>query len=407
MTTPRLMYAVTAPISALIFLEGQLRAAREAGFDVHVLCGSDPSGRLSRRCAEEGATLHEVEVTRTPSLRSDARAFLQVAAALRRVRPQIMVAGTPKMSLLALACGSVLRVPHRIYLCHGLRFEGASGLRRTGLTRLELLLSCLAHHVVAVSPSVAQGLRTAGAPDGRVTVLGSGSPNGVDLEHFQPPSSADRASARDELGLRPEGRVLAFVGRLTGDKGLSTLVALATALGNSDEPETGRGWLLVVGEPEPHSARDQADMAALLANPRVVFAGHQDDMRVPYKAADVLVLPTRREGLPTVVIEAAAMQIPTVAYRATGTVDAVMDGETGLLVTQGDVPAFVAAAHLLVSNERLRDQLGIQARERVERDFSRPLVWRQWTEYLRTLVAHAPPVASRRADGHPHQGCTS
>ncbi|WP_130011449.1 glycosyltransferase [Serinicoccus sediminis] len=397
MTVPRLMYAVTAPISALIFLEGQLRAAREAGFDVHVLCGADPSGRLLHRCTEEGATLHEVEVTRTPSLGSDVRALLQVAAALRKVRPHVLVAGTPKMSLLALAAGCAVRVPHRVYLCHGLRFEGASGLRRTALTHLELLFSRLAHHVVAVSPSVAQGLRTVGVSDGRVTVLGSGSPNGVDLDHFQPTSSAGRASARNQLGLPRDGRVLAFVGRVTGDKGLSTLVTLAAALEDSDGRGSSRGWLLIVGDPEPQGAQDQADIAALLANPRVVFAGHHDDMRVPYAAADVLVLPTRREGLPTVVLEAAAMHIPTVAYRATGTVDAVKDSETGLLVPQGEQQDFVDAALRLVDNPGLSASLGSRARRDTEARFARTLVWKQWTDFLVAVadVRSARDVAAK------------
>jgi glycosyltransferase involved in cell wall biosynthesis len=105
-----------------------------------------------------------------------------------------------------------------------------------------------------------------------------------------------------------------------------------------------------------------------------VLTGHVDDVRPYLSLVDVHVLPSRREGFPNVVLEAAAMAIPTVTTRATGAVDSVRDGETGLLVDVDAPDRLASALETLLADAELRHRLGAAAREWVVRDFQPELV---------------------------------
>jgi glycosyltransferase involved in cell wall biosynthesis len=112
-----------------------------------------------------------------------------------------------------------------------------------------------------------------------------------------------------------------------------------------------------------------------------------------------LVLPSHREGFPNVVLEAYAAGKPVVAARATGIVDAVADGETGLLFAIGDVAALVGCLQRLLGNKVMASKLAAAGQELVKREFRQDMVWNALNEeYRRLLQARAPlqPVRAVR-----------
>jgi len=120
-----------------------------------------------------------------------------------------------------------------------------------------------------------------------------------------------------------------------------------------------------------------------------------------YHAMDVLALPTYREGFPTVVLEANAAGKPVVGTRATGMMDAVIDGVTGVLVQVGDAHALADALELVIRDRKLAEALGAAGRERVLREFRQETVWEALAEeYLQLLQAKGltVPNAANRND---------
>jgi glycosyltransferase involved in cell wall biosynthesis len=166
------------------------------------------------------------------------------------------------------------------------------------------------------------------------------------------------------MGLDPELPVIGFVGRLTADKGLDTL---ARSLGSL---QPGRPHqLLVVGGPDSSETVDWTQRLRSAAYVPVTFTGHTDNVRDWIECMDVLVLPSLREGFPNVVLEAAAMEVPTVTTDATGARDSVVPGSTGLLVPVSDAPALAAALARLLDEPRMRGEMGSKARQWVEEAF--------------------------------------
>ena len=116
-----------------------------------------------------------------------------------------------------------------------------------------------------------------------------------------------------------------------------------------------------------------------------------------YAGFDLLVLPTYREGLPNVLLEAAAMALPVVATRVTGCVDVVVDGETGLLVAARDGASLAAAMQRYADAPTLRRSHGSAARSMVLEKFAQPRVWGA----LASLYAEVSSLSSVREQSAP------
>jgi glycosyltransferase involved in cell wall biosynthesis len=375
----RILFAVTVPVTARTVLRGQLSFLHELGWDVHVVCA--PGDPFADKEDRRAAVRHELPFSRSLlSPGGDLRAYLGFVRLLRETRPDVVVLGSPKASLLGVLAAASTRTPS-LYVLHGLRLEGARGLPRLAMTLLERLTARLANRVLVVGHDLRRTmLRLRIADPAKVAVLGSGSANGVDLDHFVPQSPADRAAAKASLGL-PDAYVVGFVGRLAADKGLD-LLADAWSRVRAQLP-TAR--LLVVGGNDLPDRRTTELVESLRALPGATLVGEVADTRRYYAAMDLLALPSRREGLPTVVLEAAACGLPSVVTDATGTREAVLHERTGI-VTRMDDPADLADALVRLADADARSRLGARARSRVVEEFERRDVWRRQARFYEDVA---------------------
>jgi glycosyltransferase involved in cell wall biosynthesis len=229
------------------------------------------------------------------------------------------------------------------------------------MRRLERLATACATEVIYNSPSLlATAERERAVRRGRGRVLGAGSGNGIDAGRFA--TLPSRAAARTELGIPLDATVVGFVGRLTKDKGI---VDLVDAL---DRLDAGT-LLLLVGDEEAGDPIPDATRRAIAAAPNIVSVPWMDDTRTAYRAMDVLAFPSYREGLPNVPLEAQLCGVPVVAYRATGTVDAIAPGN--VLVEIGDVAGLAAGIRSVVVAPGDR----LEAAEWVRSRFDQQVVW--------------------------------
>ncbi|HJM72079.1 MAG TPA: glycosyltransferase family 4 protein [Acidimicrobiales bacterium] len=198
-------------------------------------------------------------------------------------------------------------------------------------------------------------------------------PPGVDTARFQPLDSAERASVRQELGLPVDAPLVVSVSRLVPRKGMDTLIRAAARL-RDRVPDV---VVAIAG-----SGRDRARLEGLIASTGapVRLLGRVPDEVLPglYGAGDVFSMSCRnrwggleQEGFGIVFVEAAAAGVPAVAGESGGSAEAVVHGETGLVVPRPDASDQVADALAdLLDDETRRREMGRRARQRAEIEFS-------------------------------------
>ncbi len=381
LTAARVAYLVTHPMTARLLLRGQLEWMQERGFDVTLITSTvdEPVSEVDDPPFE----VRRVPMSREISPAADGVSLARLTRELRRLRPDIVNAGTPKAGVLGMAAARLARAPRRVYTLRGLRLETTGGLRRRVLTAAERFACSSAHRIVCVSDSLRRRCEELGvcAP-GRARVLADGSSNGVDFERFArvPDAATERLGAELGLGRAP---VVGFVGRLTRDKGIEELARAFEAI----RREAPAARLLLIGGDEPGDPVDPECRRRLAEDPAVIDVGRVDDTAPYYPLMDVLAFPSYREGMPNAPLEAAAAGVPTVGCRVTGSVDAIRDGVTGTLVAAGNSTALASALLGYLRDGELARRHGDAARERVARRFRPERVWQALENLYRELLS--------------------
>jgi glycosyltransferase involved in cell wall biosynthesis len=275
-----------------------------------------------------------------------------------------------KAGVLAIPAAWLARVPVRVYNNHGMALVSARGFKRWLLTTVEKVTCYFATDVLYASNSCMQAAIDAGiVRPPKARVIGPGTASGISVSKFDPEINAAKGRAlREECGIPPDAFLVGFVGRLVEHKGVRMMIAAWRLL---PEDLRSRSYLCFFGSGDDPAVAALIDQAAQEPDLRVRRMGQQADMPAWYSTMTLLASPSWHEGFPHNVLESACCKVPTVGTRATGTLDAVVDGETGILTPIEDAPSFAAALTRLLTDERLRHKMGEAARERILREFSR------------------------------------
>jgi glycosyltransferase involved in cell wall biosynthesis len=325
-----------------------------------------------------GVEVIGVDIPRKIDPVRDSRAFLALKQLYQRRRFDLVHSYAPKAGLLSAGAGSLAGTRARVHTFTGQVWASRRGPMRALLRAADALTARLATHVLADSISQRDFLVDAGVVrPGQCMVLGAGSVSGVDLERFRPDPQA-RAAVRTELGVADDVPLVLFLGRLNRDKGV---LDLAQAYGEISG--SVRAALVLVGPDEGgiiESVRRQA-------GPSVRYVGYTDAPQRYLAAADLLCLPSYREGFGTVVIEAAAVGVPALASRIYGVVDAVVDGKTGCLFQAGRVEELREKLAHLLTDSALRARLGAAARVRVCQEFAQERAIAALQDFYKRILA--------------------
>ena len=278
------------------------------------------------------------------------------------------------------------QVVHTYHSLGAVKYNTVKTIPLIASTRLGVEKQILetAQRIVATSPQEQEHMRTLVSKKGQIDII----PCGTDIECF---GRVDRKSARTQLGINPETKVVMYVGRFDPRKGIETLVRAVreSKLFGSEDLK-----LVICGGSRPgHSDGDERDriekiVAELGMTQMTEFPGRisQEDLPSYYAAADLCVVPSHYEPFGLVAIEAMSSFTPVVASDVGGLQFTVVNEETGLLAPPQDVPAFANAIDQILLDARWGEQLGQAARKRVEDKFSWNGVATQLSELYNNLL---------------------
>lgn len=327
--------------------------ALKDGYEVHLATElTDQKVRLEKL----GLVVHEVPFGRgSSSLTGAVRSFIGICGVIRQVRPRIVHLVTIKPVLLGGIAARLLGVPAKVSAISGLGFVFVSRGLGAYFRRIpiRLLYRLALRHpnacIVFQNDSDRQRVaRMARIPKGQVRMIRG---SGVDLERFSA-----------QLKRTDEPPIVLMAARLLWDKGVGEFVDAAVLLRKS-----GARFVLV-GDIDPGNPASLTadDLAKLKADGHVKIWGHQADMARVLAQANIVVLPSYREGLPKVLLEAAACGKPVITTDEPGCRDAILPGTSGLLVPARDAAALAAAIKDLLSDPDRSIEMGRAGRRWVE-----------------------------------------
>jgi glycosyltransferase involved in cell wall biosynthesis len=214
----------------------------------------------------------------------------------------------------------------------------------------------------------------------KISVLGFGSIAGVNIDRFVK-NNEIRFECRGNLAVKNDVCVFLFVGRLARDKGIFDLIHAFTLV--SQKIENVELW--IVG-PDEEGLQSQLEELAHVDNLSIRFIGASTTPEKYMMSADVFVLPSYREGFGTVIIEAAACGIPSIAYRIDGVVDAIEDGVSGELIDLHKVEALAQSMISFAERPSKRIEMGKNARERVVKNFRSEEITKAWLDQYKSVL---------------------
>jgi glycosyltransferase involved in cell wall biosynthesis len=380
----KILHLSAAPEFVRMILLHDLRRLRPEA--EHVVIAS-PGPDLEQVRAE-GFAVRELAIERKLAPLSDLASLVRLIGAIRRERPDILHTYTPKAGLLGQIAGWLARVPVRIHSCRGLLYlPGMPAWRRRLFRMTDRITFGLAHRVIFIS-----GADREVAVSGRLCPAGAASftGSGIDLDLFAPPS--DPAQARRERRAAwgvPEGAtVVLTVGRFVRDKGYLELAQAARVL-LGEHPNLVFVWIAPVLGGEDDTI-DESILRQSGLEGRVIRLERQSGMVTAYAAADLLVHPTHREGVPRVLMEAACAGLPIVATDIPGNREVVVDGETALLFPPGDPAGLAAALRRALSDPERTAARAARARARVREVFDQNAVSRRVAAIYREVAPRVP-----------------
>jgi glycosyltransferase involved in cell wall biosynthesis len=375
---PTVMFVVTTPFAVNAFLANHMVTLSE--YYRIILCTNFYAYNLLPSLINK-VEVHHIPFERKISLVTDIKSLLKLIALVRQVRPVVIHSITPKAGMLAMLAGLVAGVPNRWHTFTGQVWATKQGLARRALKAFDRLIVLLASKVFADSASQCRLLFDEQViQNGQISMLGSGSIAGVDLNRFCP-DATHRERLQKQFGTDASTCVFLFVGRLAKDKGVFDLVQAFRQVAKT-VPDIE---LWMVG-PDDEALLQALQASAETCDAPIRWHGATPTPEQFMAAADILLLPSYREGFGSVIIEGAACGVPTIAYRIDGVIDAVVDGSTGLLVEVGRPMVFASAMERLAKDKQLRLRLGHQARERVICDFSSEKVTDAWLKFYRSQL---------------------
>lgn len=331
---------------------------------------------------ELGYVPFEVEITRSISPLKDLIAIVTIYKYIKINKIDKVIGHTPKGGMVGMIASYLACVPDRIYFRHGIIYETSTGIKRVLLKKIDKLTGFFATKVVCVSNSVKEiSVKDKLNDPAKNLILGLGTCNGIDTEDKFNPEKKDNETIKklkNEYGITPQDKIVGYVGRLVKDKGIDDLIN-AWQIIKMNLPETK---LLLVGPIETNDSISEYSRNQIELDPSILFTDFVIDASSYFSLMNVFVLPTYREGFPTVSLEASSMSLPVVITKATGCKESILENQTGLFIS--NEPKDIAEKIIYyLENDMIAHKHGNQGRLFVKENFEQTKIWDLIAEKLK------------------------
>jgi glycosyltransferase involved in cell wall biosynthesis len=377
-----IIHVISVSFSIPIFFNRQFNNI-SPDLNFYVCCS--PSDELNKYAESYNFIAEPININRKISLFDDLIAIIKLMRFINTTGASVVIGHTPKAAFLSMIAGFFSCVPHRIYFKHGLVYENSRGLVKVLLYLIDYFTEMLSTEIIAVSQSVKKESSNKFLVDNsKYRIIGNGSCNGIDVwNRFNPNNInyTEKEKLRESLNILGSEIVIGFIGRIANDKGVEELIQAWEILAEVNKNIK----LLIIGpidERDPISPELLYDAKSLSS---LILVGQINNPEIYYSIMDIFILPSYREGLPTVNLEASSMSIPVITTRKTGCIDSIIENETGIF-TEINALSISKAIEYYLANPFIRIEHGRKGREFVTKNFDQNLFWKELSNFYEEKI---------------------
>ncbi|WP_151900687.1 glycosyltransferase family 4 protein [Sulfurimonas hydrogeniphila] len=374
----KIVIMVTVPVVLETWLKGQAKFLSNY-YEVEIV--TSYSDKIQSIKEYENVSVKIVDFNRKINIFKDLKVLIQLTVYLLKKKPLIVYTLTPKAGLLGMISSWITRVPHRLHSVVGLPHLEATGIRKKILTITEKTTYFFSSKIYCNSKILTATVKNMTAKE--VAIIGNGSVNGVDTEFFKDKfSESQKNKIKDNLKLKKDDFIITFVGRIVKDKGIDELLSVFDLL--SDKYPKIK--LLLIGdyknESDPISKQSHQ---IIKENNSVKYIEFQDDIRKYLCITNLFVLPSYREGLPNVLIEAGSFNIPLLATDINGCNEVIEHNINGMLVKKKDEVALFHAMEKFIIDEKFYNFVRCNVRDSIVKKYDQKYFWNELLGELKKL----------------------
>ena len=378
----KIIRITTSSGSLRSLLKGQLRFMSQYYEIIGVAHGDKGLRQVEEN---EGIKTVAVEMSRTISPLKDLIATYKLFKLFKAEKPFIVHTHTPKAGTLGMLAAKLAGVEHRFHTIAGMPLLEATGFKRKVLNSVEKITYSCATKIFPNSHGLYDIIvkNKFTTPD-KLKVIGKGSSNGIDTSYFDPEQISDdiKHELRQELGIKETDFVFISIGRIVADKGLNELVTAFSELIKTKS----NCKLILIGPSESHlDPIDKVTSNLIEASNDILFVGRQSDVRPYLSIAHVLTFPSYREGFPNVVLEAGAMQLPSIVTDINGCNEIIEDGKNGIIIPVKNTEKLLQAMLFFINNPEDRLKMTAYCRSKITSNYERSYIWNELLKEYQSL----------------------
>jgi glycosyltransferase involved in cell wall biosynthesis len=364
----KIVIIVTVPVVLETWLKGQAFFLSK-NYDIEIITAYSETVKDIEKY--ENVSIKIMDLTRQINIFKDIKVLLQLFFYLLKNRPFMVYSLTPKAGLLGMISSWMARVPNRVHNVVGLPHLEATGKRKFVLTTTEKITYFFSSKLYCNSINLKKVIETMTKKS--VKVIGKGSVNGVDTKYFNNSLfKENKLIILNKLKFKDNDFIITFVGRIVKDKGINELINVFNIL-YKKYPDIK---LLLIGdyknESDPISLQSQD---IIKNNKSIKYLEFQEDVREYLSISSLFVLPSYREGLPNVLIEAGSFGIPLIATNINGCNEIINDGINGLLVNKKDENDLSNAIERFIKDEEFYISIKNNVRKSIINRYEQQYFW--------------------------------
>ena len=283
---------------------------------------------------------------------------------------------SPKAGFITALSSFIARISFRIHWFTGQIWVTKKGFLRFFYKFIDKIIFNFSNFVLVDSESQKQFLILNNIiTNDKSTVLLNGSVGGVNIKKFKY-KKTNRNFLRKKLNISEDDFVFLYLGRINKDKGIIDIIKAFEKL-----EEFYKAFLVLVGPIEELNLKNQ-----IKKNKKVIYVGKTKTPERWFPLADILCLPSYREGFGSVVIEAGSCNVPALGSKIYGIIDAIKENETGLLHKVGNIGDIKKKMIFVIRNKKLLKYYGKNARKRAEKSYEENLVGQEFLEFINSKI---------------------